>query len=260
MKKWLSMLLSLGVTAGQAAIVEQPIEYLHEGTTLQGYLYFEDSVSSQRPGVLVVHEWQGLGDYTKSRARQLAQLGYVAFAADMYGKGVYGTTHDDAAKLAAPYFKERQLMRGRVRAGYDALIRSPQVDPSRTAAMGYCFGGTAVLELARSGAPLKAVVSFHGVLSTPNPADAAGIRGEVLALTGADDPHVTPDQVQAFMTEMRAAHIVYGLVAYPGAVHSFTVPTAGNDPTTGMAYNAQADKKAWNEMKELFDRTLQKSQ
>lgn len=252
---WLVMsILSMGVA--YAGVVEQAIEYQDGDTTLQGFLYYDDVATDKRPGVLVVHEWWGLSDYPKSRARLLAELGYVAFACDMYGKGVYGKTHEEAARLAGPYFQDRQAMRKRVRAGYDAMCASPWVDVSRTAAMGYCFGGTAALELARSGVPLKAVASFHGMLSTPYARDARNIHGEVMVCTGADDPNVPGEQVGTFMKEMRDAKVLFGLYAYPGAVHAFTVPSAGGDLSTGMAYNHDADIKSWAELKELLYRTI----
>jgi dienelactone hydrolase len=228
------------------------VEYHDGDAVLEGYLAYDDASPNPRPGVLVVHEWKGLNDYAKRRAGQLAELGYIAFAADMYGKGVRATDHEEAAKLSGIYRSDRQLMRRRILAAYDELRRRPLADPSRLAAIGYCFGGTAVLELARSGAEVVGVASFHGGLSTPTPADAANIKGRVLVLHGADDTFVTPEEVAAFESEMRQAGVRYRLITYPGAVHSFTVPEAGSDPSTGMAYNAEADRRSWEEMRSFL--------
>jgi dienelactone hydrolase len=196
-----------------------------------------------------VHEWTGLNAYAKRRAKQLAELGYIAFAVDMYGKGIRATDHEEAAKLSGVYRSDRQLMRRRILAGLEELKRHPLTDGTRLAAIGYCFGGMTVLELARSGADVVGVVSFHGGLSTPHPADAAQIKGQVLVLHGADDTFVTPEEVAAFESDMRQAGVRYRLITYPGAVHSFTVPEAGDDPSTGMAYNAEADTRSWEEMR-----------
>src|SRR5262249_7260168 len=159
---------------------------------------YDDAASGKRPGVLVAHEWTGHNPYVRKRAEQLAGLGYVAFALDMYGKGVHAKDAQEAAKMAAVYKDDRKLMRARAAAGLDVLRKQRQVDPQRIAAMGYCFGGTTVLELARGGAELAGVVSFHGGLATPTPADAKSIKGKVLVLHGADDPFVPPAEVAAF--------------------------------------------------------------
>ena len=195
-----------------------------------------------------MHEWKGLNDYATRRAAQLAELGYVAFAADMYGKGVRAKDHDEAAKLSGVYRNDRQLMRRRILAALEELRRHDLVDDARIAAIGYCFGGTTVLELARSGADILGVVSVHGGLSTQSPEDAKRIQGRVLALHGADDRFVGPEEVAAFRQEMEQAGVDYRLIAYPGAVHSFSVPEAGDDPSTGMAYNPDADRQSWQEL------------
>ena len=161
-------------------------------------------------------------------------------------------THEEAAKVSGMYKSDRSLMRARAQAGLDYLKGQAMVDPSKIAAMGYCFGGTAVLELARSGADLKGVVSFHGGLDSPNPADGKNIKAKVLVLRGADDPFVSKENIAAFKKEMADAKVDFHEEVYPGAVHSFTVPDAGNDPSKGMAYNADADKKSWEAMKDFF--------
>ena len=231
-----------------AAVVTQPVEYRDGDTLLEGVLAYDDASRARRPGVLVVHEWKGLNEYATRRATQLAGLGYVAFAVDMYGKGVRAKDHDEAAKLSGVYRSDRLLMRRRIQAALDELRKHDLVDTARIAAIGYCFGGTTVLELARSGADVLGVVSFHGALDTPHPEDAKKLQGRVLVLHGADDRFVTPEQVAAFRQEMAQANVDYRLIAYPGAVHSFTVREAGDDPSTGMAYNAEADRQSWEAM------------
>lgn len=242
----------------RAAMVTKSVEYNDGSVALEGYLAYDDSFPGPRPGVLVVHEWNGLGDYVKGRAEQLAALGYVAFAADIYGRGIRPRTPEEASAQAGIYRKDRQLMRRRITAGLDWLKRSNLVDTTRIAAIGYCFGGGVVLELARSGAPVAGVVSFHGNLDTPNPADAKNIKGKVLALCGADDPHVPPDQVTAFEQEMREANVDWQLNLYGGAVHGFTNPASGNDPSKGVAYNAAADHRSWEAMKLFFTEVFAK--
>lgn len=230
-----------------AAVVSETVEYKQGETVLEGYLAYDDANQAKRPGVIVVHEWKGLGEYAKRRARELAELGYAAFAADIYGKGVRPQTHQEAGQQAGIYKNDRSLMRARVGAALEVLKAHPIVDPSKTAAIGYCFGGTAVLELARSGADVKGVVSFHGALATPSPQDAGNIKGKVLVCHGAADPFVPAQEVEAFKKEMSDAGVDMRFESYEGAVHSFTVPEA-NDPP-GAVYNEAADKKSWQSMK-----------
>jgi dienelactone hydrolase len=244
-------LLCLAVTA-EAAVKTKIIEYKQGNTLLEGYLAWDDAKSVKRPGILIVHEWNGLGTYVKKRAEMLAKLGYIAFAADIYGKGVRPTDPADSAKLAGIYKNDRALMRARARAGLEELKKQKFVDPQRLAAIGYCFGGTTALELARDGADLKGVVSFHGGLSTPTPQDAKNIKGKVLALHGADDPFVKADEVAAFQDEMRKANVDWQMNIYSGAVHGFTNPDNGTDNSKGAAYNEKADKRSWEAMKTFF--------
>ena len=238
--------------SAQAALRTQVVEYKQGDTVLEGYLAYDDVFTGKRPGVLVVHEWTGIGPYVKNRTEQLAKMGYVAFAADIYGKGVRPQNPEEAGAEATKYRSNRSLLRDRANAGLEVLQQQTQVDPKRIAAIGYCFGGGTVLELARSGANLAGVVSFHGNLDTPSPEDAANIKAKVLVLHGADDPLVPDEQVQAFKAEMQQADINWQLVSYGEAVHSFTNPGAGTDPSTGVAYNRVADRRSWEDMKQFF--------
>ena len=234
-----------------AQLKSQMVEYRQGDMVLEGYLVYDDALKGRRPGILVVHEWKGLNDYAKQRADMLARLGYVAFAADMYGKGIRPESHEEAAKQAGIYKADRNLMRGRIQAALHVLKEHPLVDPEKVGAIGYCFGGTTVLELARSGANVLGVVSFHGGLTTPNPQDAKNIKGKVLVCQGAADKF-TLDGVGPLKKEMKDAGVDLRFESYGGAVHSFTVPEAGNDPSTGMAYNEAADMKSWESMKAFF--------
>jgi dienelactone hydrolase len=247
----MAILAAVGETV-KAAVQTRTVEYQQGDTTLEGYFAWDDAQQGPRPGILVVHEWTGLGDYAKSRARQLAELGYLAFAVDIYGKGVRPQSPQDAGKQAGIYKSDRKLMRARVLAGLDELKKNPLGDPKRIAAIGYCFGGTVVLELARSGADIAGVVSFHGGLDTPNPADAKNVKCKVLVLHGGDDSFVPPKDVEAFENEMRAAGVDWQLVVYGGAVHSFTNPSSGSDKSKGAAYDAKADRRSWEAMKAFF--------
>ena len=245
--------LTLGLAgAAHAKIIAKTVDYEQGGDTLQGYLAYDDAFAGKRPGVLVAHQWMGLGDYERGRARMLASMGYVAFALDIYGKGVRPKTRDEAGKLAGMYKNNRPLWRNRARAAVITLRRQPNVDVKRLAIIGYCFGGGTALELARSGADLDGFVSFHGSLDTPTPADAKNIKGKVLVLHGADDPFSPLKQVEALMAEMKAAKVNYEVDLYGGAVHSFTEKDAGDDNSTGAAYNAQADERSWARMNAFF--------
>lgn len=240
-------------STAHAAIKTADVEYTStDGALMQGYVVYDDAKKSPRPGIIIVHDWMGLGQYDKNKAEQLAKEGYVAFAADIYGKGIRPANADEAGKLATKYKNDRTLLRAHIRAAYDKLESMPQVNPAKMLVMGYCFGGTTALELARSGAPLVGTASFHGGLSTPTPQDAKNIKGKVLVMHGADDPHVPPAEVAAFKKEMADANIDMTFIAYPGAVHAFTNPDAGSDPSKGMAYNADADKKSWAEFEKFL--------
>jgi len=238
-------------SAGWAALRSQAVSYKQGEAVLEGYLVYDDAVAGKRPGILVVHEWKGLNDYAKKRADMLARLGYVAFAADIYGKGIRPQTIAEAGAMAGKFKANRPLLRARVNAGLDVLRSQPNVNTSQLAAIGYCFGGTAVLELGRSGVDVKGIVSFHGGLSSPTPQDAGNIKGKVLALHGAADPFVNADEVASFEKEMKEAKVNYRLVKYPGAMHGFTNPDNKGVPP-GALYNEAADKASWIEMQEFF--------
>jgi dienelactone hydrolase len=254
MKTFLKLIgLYMAAQALFAEVKMETVEYKEGDTTLEGVLIYDDSIVNKRPGILIAHQWKGLTDYEKKRGEMLAKLGYVAFAADVYGKGTRPKDVQEAQQFSAKYKGDRDLLRRRVKAGFEQLKKSRFVDTGKTAAIGYCFGGTTVLELARSGVDVDGVVSFHGALGTPTPEDAKNIKGKVLALHGADDPFVPPAEEQAFEEEMRNAKVDWQLVAYGNAVHSFTDWNAGNDNSKGAAYNEKADKRSWEDMKDFFN-------
>lgn len=249
-------LTAMGVlVAGSAAaaVKSAAVEYRQGETVLQGFLAYDDALDGRRPGVLIVHQWMGVTDYERMRAEQLAALGYVAFAVDVYGQGVRPADTAEAGKLAGRYKGDRQLLRERVAAGLAALRSDERVDPDRIAAIGYCFGGTAVLELARSGADVAGVVSFHGGLDSPKPEDGRRIKAKVLVLHGADDPFVSDADLAAFQKELRDAEVDWQMVYYSGAVHAFTQPQAGDDPSRGAAYDERADRRSWQAMRTFFE-------
>lgn len=243
----------LASSAAEAAVRMEPFPYGKGETRLIGQVAWDETIKGPRPAVLVIHEWWGLNDYARERAKTLASMGYLALAADIYGDGFETKDPAKARELAGKYREgDRALLRERVLAAFEALKAHPLADKRRIAAIGYCFGGTAVLELARSGTELNGVVSFHGGLSTTVPAPAGGIRTKVLVLHGADDPSVPPADVQAFQDEMRKSGADWLMVAYGGAVHTFTNPAAGNDPSRGSAYNEKAALRSWEHMKDFF--------
>jgi dienelactone hydrolase len=237
----------------EAKVRSKLVEYKQGDTVLEGYLAWDDAAKGKHPGVLVVHAWMGLDDNARHRADMLAELGYVAFAADIYGKGVRPKNRDEAGKLAGQYKTDRKLLRERVNAGLAELLKQTNVDATKTAAIGYCFGGTTVLELARSGAHVTGVVTFHGGLDSPTPADGKAITAKLLVLHGAADPYEKPTDFAAFQKELADAKIDWQLVEYGGAVHCFTDHGAGSDSSTGCAYDAAADARSWTAMRAFFD-------
>ncbi len=253
MKVLLSLMLVLLMNGtATAAIKSQFIEYRHNDVVLQGYLAWDDGIKGKRPGVLVVHEWWGNNEYVRQRAVQLAKLGYIAFALDIYGKGKLARTAQEATLLATPFKSDRNLLRSRAEAGLEVLRQHQLTDPKSIAAIGYCFGGMTVLEMARGAMPLAGVVSFHGNLDTPAPDAIRSFKGKVLVLHGADDPFVPAEQVTAFEVEMRKGGADWQLNKYGGAVHSFSNPEADSYGLKGAAYNKSADLRSWEAMKLFF--------
>lgn len=246
-------LICVTTCLGAPMLHTEYVDYKEGDTTLQGYLAYDEAGAGKRPGVIVVHEWTGPGPYVERRARQLAELGYVAFAVDIYGKGVRPTNPQEAGKQAGIYRKDRPLMRRRAQAGLKVLQDNPRVDADRLAAIGYCFGGGVALELARSGADIKGVVSFHGNLDTPNRDDAKNVKAKLLIAHGADDPAVPPEQIVGFAQEMNEAGVDWQLNVYSHARHGFTNPDNGSDNTKAVAYNKEADMRSWEAMKSFFN-------
>ena len=253
MRLFFSFILIAIFTFGSvAAIKKDVVEYKHGEVDLKGYLIYDDLLKSKRPGILLVHEWWGQNKYINMRADQLVNLGYVVFILDMYGKGISTDKAKEAQELSAPFYEDRQLMRDRAAAGLEILKNFQKVDPNKLGVMGYCFGGTVALELARSGADLDAVVSFHGGLSTPDTLGAQQIRGDVLVLHGAADPFVPKEEVDNFIKEMNNAGVTWQLNMYSDAMHAFSNPEANTYKLDGVAYNLKADKRSWEAMRNFF--------
>ena len=236
------------------SLINTDIDY-HDGSDrLSGVLIRDPTVTEQRPGVILFHEAWGLNDYMLRRARMIAELGYVAFAADVFGERRIMNNPVDALPVTKSYREQPQRLRARAIAAFNALRTQAHVDPERIAAIGYCFGGTTALELARSGAGLAAVVSFHGTLASAAPVDQPGIiKPSILICLGADDPVIPPAQISAFQEEMTTAKADFQILIFGGTVHSFTNPNAGAVQMPGLAYNADADRRSWAAMQQLFE-------
>jgi dienelactone hydrolase len=234
----------------------EPVAYTSDGVTLKGYLAYDTSSTARRPGILVVHEWWGHNDYARKRADMLAEMGYTALAVDMYGEGKQANHPEEAGRFAKEASADFDLKSKRFMAALNVLKGHKTVDPDRIAAIGYCFGGSVVLDMARSGADLAGVVSFHGALATGHPAQAGSVRARILVCHGADDKFVPAEQVEAFKKEMTDAGADFRFIAYENAVHSFTNPEADTYAKTftiPIGYNAEADRKSWADMKAFFD-------
>jgi dienelactone hydrolase len=253
---WMTLLLLMMALPALAAVAGREVDYrAADGTVLKGYLASDDSQPGPKPGVLVVHEWWGHNAYARKRADMLAALGYVALAVDMYGGGQQADHPEDAGKFAGAVRKNLALMQERFLAAFELLRKQPNVDPGRIAAIGYCFGGGVVLEMARSGIDLKGVASFHGSLGGGSSAQPGKVKARVLVLNGAADKFTTPEQIEAFKQEMEKAGVNYIFINYPGALHSFTNPDADeyarkfNMP---IGYNAEADQASWGELQRFL--------
>jgi dienelactone hydrolase len=234
-------------------MISRDIEYRDGTERMLGFLAYEEGTPAKRPGVLVVHEGLGLNDFAMERARMVAKLGYVALAADMFGNRRQAKDLKEARALIGALRSEPSKLRKRAASALDVLSRLPEVDATRLGAIGFCFGGTTVLELARGGADLKAVVSFHGVLSTATPATAGAVRARILVCNGADDPLVPPEQVVAFEAEMRAAKVAdWQVLSFGNTLHGFTNPAADGSIMAAALYNKSADRRSWAAMQSLF--------
>lgn len=229
-----------------ASGASQLVTYTHDGVTLEGYLAVPEAASAPVPGILIVHQWMGLTDHEKHTADMLAKEGYVAFACDIYGRDDRPAERSQAGKYAGKYKGDIPLYRGRLNAALNVLKSRAEVDAGRTAVMGYCFGGTGALELARSGADIKAAVSLHGGLSTPDPGDAKNIKATVLACHGGSDSAVPDEELMGFINEMRAAEIDWYVMIMGNSVHGFT---HRDDP---QRYNKKADERTWKAMMDLY--------
>lgn len=224
------------------------VEYGHGGETFSAHVAWDTSISGHRPGVLVAHAWGGRSEFEDRKAEQLAELGYVGFALDLYGKGIRGSNAEENAALMQPLLDDRRLLQERMAAALEHLSGQKDVDRTRLAAIGFCFGGLCVLDLARSGADLRGVASFHGLLAAPEQSGSVDLSAKVLALHGWQDPMATPEQVLQFSKEMDARGADWQLHAYGKAMHAFTNPAA-NDPGNGLLYDADADHRSWDAMR-----------
>ncbi|OGI52714.1 MAG: dienelactone hydrolase [Candidatus Muproteobacteria bacterium RIFCSPHIGHO2_12_FULL_60_33] len=257
MRRWVLFIVLAfsGIVVAQAAIKGEPVEYKAGDTVLKGYLVYDDATKERRPGVLVAHEWWGHDRHARNSARKLAEAGYVALALDMYGGGKQADHPEHAGKFSGEVRQNLPLMKSRFEAGMKLLRNQSRVDVKRLAAIGYCFGGSVVLEMARAGESLRGVASFHGGLTTEHPAPPGKVKARVLVLNGAEDPFVPVEQIAAFKKEMEGAKVNYKFVNYPGAKHSFTNPDAdanGVKFKLPLAYDAKADQASWSELQSFL--------
>jgi len=240
-------------SAGTVAVKSKTVEYTIGKDTFEGLFVYPQTSKGKVPGVLMVHNWLGISDETKKQAERVAKLGVAVFAVDVYGKGVRASAAKEAMALAGKYKSDRKLFRERLLRGLEVLREQKGVDGSAVIAVGYCFGGTGVIELARAGGDVKAVVSFHGGLDSPNPADGKNIKTRVVVLQGADDPYVKASDISAFQNEMRSHGVDWEMTVYGGAVHSFTDVSAGSDVKTGAAYDEKADTRSFQAFTDLLN-------
>jgi dienelactone hydrolase len=255
------VMMIAGAVSAAPRIEGKTVDYKAGGVTMKGYLAYDANVKGKRPGVLVVHEWWGQNEYVRKRARMLAELGYTALALDMYGEGKEATHPDDAGKFASETMKNFDIAKMRFKAAENFLKKQPTVDPKQIAAIGYCFGGGVVLNMARQGIDLKAVASFHGSLAAVKPAQAGKVKAMIRVYNGEDDKFTPKQVIDAFMQEMRDARVDFQFINYPGAIHAFTNPDAdelGRKFSLPLAYNADADKRSWEDMTNFFAAVLKK--
>jgi len=255
MRTWYGLttaVVLLSLSPKDATVKTRELEYRAGDTALQGFIAWDDAARGRRPGVLVVHEWWGLNEHARHQARRLAEAGYVGLALDMYGKGKVTTHPQDAQAFVSEVTKDPAVLAARFNAALEQLKRDPHVDTTRIAAIGYCFGGAVVLGMARAGADLAAVVTFHGALATTSPAQPGKVKARVLVLAGGADPFVPPEQLEAFKREMQAAGARFEVTTYPGAKHGFTNPDAATYGMPQLAYDAAADRESWAAMLKLF--------
>lgn len=256
--KFLIALILLTVAVNAQNHTGKNIEYYEGSTLLEGYVVYPDDVKGKAPVVILVHEWTGINDHVKMRAGMLAEMGYIAFAADIYGKGIRPQTPQDAGKEAGKYKGNRPLLRARINAALAEAKKLTNADINNIAAIGFCFGGTTVLELARDGADVKGVVSFHGGLDNPTP-QTNNIKAKILVLHGGDDPYVSKEEFDGFVKEMQDSKADWQLFSYGGAVHSFTNVFLDTDNSKGAAYNEKAATRSWKAMKTFFDEIFTKN-
>jgi dienelactone hydrolase len=260
MKLAILMLILLGSFITHAEIIGTVVEYTANNVALKGYIAYDNSLKEKRPAIIVVHEWWGVTDYPKKRAEMLASLGYVAFAVDMYGDGKVADNPGDAQKFAGESTKDLSLLKAKFTAAIELLKKNEHVDSTRIAAIGYCYGGGVVLNMARAGIDLKGVVSFHGSLATTTPAEKGNVKAKILVCNGGADKFISENDIKNFKQEMKAADVDFKFLSYKGALHAFTNPAAtelGKKFNMPIAYNESGDKKSWKEMrrflKTIFD-------
>lgn len=254
------ILFSFITAISNAEIKKEVVEYKLGNSTFEGYLVYDDAFEGPRPTVLIVHQWMGLSDHEKLSAEKLAESGYVAFAIDVFGKGIRPQNTDEAGKLATQLKSDTALFRQRQKAALEYISKNKRVNKKAIVVMGYCMGGTGALEAARAGFKLAGAVSFHGGLSTKMPSEAKNIKSKLLVLHGAIDPLVPQKEVDSFLKEMNDAKVDYQFIAYSGAVHAFTQKGAGNDPTKGFAYDKRADTRSWAALMAFLDEVAPASQ
>jgi dienelactone hydrolase len=268
MKKILAVLVALvliSAVAGSALaepnIKGKEVSYRSGTTVMKGYLAYDKTIKGKRPGILIVHEWWGHNEYVRKRARMLAEMGYAALAVDMYGDGKQAMHPDDAGKFSSELMKNFDVAEARFTAAMDFLKKQHAVDPGEIAGIGYCFGGGVVLNMARQGIDLKGVASFHGGLAAVKPAQPGAVKAKILVLHGEDDKFTTAAQIDAFRKEMKDAGADFQFITYPGAMHSFTNPDADTYAkkfNLPLGYNAEADRKSWEELGKFLERIFKK--